>query len=306
MDFDQIATFVEVAHSGSFSRAAQRLYRTQPAISTQVRLLEKQCGQPLFVRHARQVELTVAGRILLRYGERLRELRNAAVAELETMRQHPRGSIAIAANEATVLYVLPEAILQFKRDYPDVRLEIVRNFSRKIIEKVLENAVDFGVVTLPFKHMHLHVLPIHRDEMVLLAPPDHPLAQRASVRLEEAIEYPLLYPKTGQTRQKLDRRLRKFGDRLKISMELASVETIKKYVATGMGITLMSSSFAQVERAAGTLRVIPLEGEKIYRDLALIYHRQKYICPVAEAFLSTMRRHFSAAISAPGQALRSG
>src|SRR5437867_954159 len=99
MDFDQIATFVEVAHAGSFSRAALRLYRTQPAISTQVRLLEKQCGQPLFVRHARQVELTVAGRILLRYGERLRELRNAAVAELEAMRQHPRGSIAIAANE---------------------------------------------------------------------------------------------------------------------------------------------------------------------------------------------------------------
>ena len=82
MDFEQISTFVEVAHAGSFSRAAQRLYRTQPAVSTQVRLLEKQCGQALFVRHARQVELTTAGQILLGYGERLRELRQAAVAEL--------------------------------------------------------------------------------------------------------------------------------------------------------------------------------------------------------------------------------
>mgnify|MGYP001577242833 CR=1 FL=1 len=131
MDFDQIATFVEVAHQGSFSRAAQQLYRTQPAISTQMRLLEKQCGQPLFVRHARKVELTVAGKILLRYGERLRELDSAALAELKQMRRQPRGRLVLAANEATVLYVLPSMILQFQRDYPDVRLEIIRNFSRK-------------------------------------------------------------------------------------------------------------------------------------------------------------------------------
>ena len=297
MDFEQIATFVEVAHSGSFSRAAQRLYRTQPAISTQVRLLEKQCGQPLFVRHARQVELTVAGKILLRYGERLRELQATALSELEAMRQHPRGSVAVAANEATVLYVLPSMILEFKRDYPDVRLEITRNFSRKIVEKVLENSVDFGVVTLPFKHAHLYVMPIHRDEMAVLAPPDHPLARRPAVRLEEVVEYPLLYPKTGQTRLQLDRHLRRFQDRMKISMELASVETIKKFVASGMGITLMSSTFAKAEHAAGTLRVIPLEGEKIYRDLGLIYHRHKYICPVSEAFLRTIRRCFGDAIT---------
>ena len=296
MDFEQIATFVEVAHAGSFSRAAQRLYRTQPAISTQVRLLEKQCGQTLFVRHARQVELTLAGKILLRYGERLRELRAAAVSELEDMRRRPRGRVVIAANEATVLYILPAMILQFKRDYPDVRLEIIRNFSRKIIEKVLENTVDFGVVTLPFKHAHLNVLPIHKDEMVVLAPADHPLARYPVVRLEQVVEYPLLYPKTGQTRIQLDRYLRKFQDRVKISMELASVETIKKFVATGMGITLMSSSFFRAEEAAGILRGIPLE-ERIPRELGLIYHRHKYICPVSEAFLAVVRRHFIDGVS---------
>ena len=292
MDFDQIATFVEVAHQGSFSRAAQQLYRTQPAISTQMRLLEKQCGQPLFVRHARKVELTVAGKILLRYGERLRELDSAALAELKQMRRQPRGRLVLAANEATVLYVLPSMILQFQRDYPDVRLEIIRNFSRKIIEKVLENTADFGVVTLPFKHAHLHVLPIYRDEMAVLAPPDHPLARKTAARLEEVVEYPMLYPKTGQTRHQLDQHLRKFQDRVKISMELASVETIKKFVATGMGITLMSRSFARAEHDAGLLRVIPLEGPPIVRELGVIYHRQKYICPVGAAFLATVRRHF--------------
>ena len=292
MDFDQITTFVEVAHAGTFSRAAQRLYRTQPAISTQIRLLEKHCGQPLFLRQARRVELTVAGRILLRYGERLRELRDAALADLEAMRRHPRGRVVIAANEATVLYILPAMILEFKRAYPEVRIEIIRNFSRKIVEKVLENTADFGVVTLPYKHAHLHVLPIHRDEMVVLVPPGHPLARHSAVRLEQVIEYPLLYPKTGQTRLQLDRHLLKYQDRVKISMELASVETIKKYVATGMGITLISSAFAQAEKAAGVLRVIPLAGEKIYRELGLIHHRQKYICPVAEAFLASVRRHF--------------
>jgi DNA-binding transcriptional LysR family regulator len=292
MDFDQITTFVEVAHAGSFSRAAQKLFRTQPAISTQVRLLEKHLGQMLFLRHARQVELTVAGRILLRYGERLRELRAAAVNDLERMRQQPRGRVVIAANEATVLYVLPAMILEFKRAYPDVRLEILRNFSRKIVEKVLENTVDFGIVTLPFKHPHLQVLPLHRDEMVVLTPPDHPLARQPAARLEQVVEYPLLYPKTGQTRIQLDKHLRRYQDRLKISMELASVETIKKYVATGMGVTLMSASFVRAEEAAGTLRVIPLAGEQIYRELGLIHHRHKYLCPVSEAFLSAVRRHF--------------
>jgi DNA-binding transcriptional LysR family regulator len=299
MDFDQITTFVEVAHAGSFSRAAQKLFRTQPAISTQVRLLEKHLGQMLFLRQARQVELTVAGRILLRYGERLQELRSAALADLERMRQYPRGRLVIAANEATVLYLLPAVILEFKRAYPDIRLEILRNFSRKIVEKVLENTVDFGIVTLPFKHAHLQVLPIHRDEMVVLTPPDHPLARQPAVRLEQVVEFALLYPKTGQTRIQLDKHLRRCQDRLRISMELASVETIKKYVATGMGITLMSASFARAEEAAGTLRVIPLSGDKIYRELGLIHHRHKYICPVAEAFLSTVRRHFGGPTAEP-------
>ncbi len=291
MDFEQIATFVEVAHAGSFSRAAQRLYRTQPAVSTQVRILEKRCGQPLFVRHARQVELTVAGRILLRYGERLKELQQAAVADLEAMRQQPRGRLAIAANEATVLYILPVVLQEFKRRHPGVKLEVTRNFSRKIIEKVLENAVDFGVITLPFKHPHLHILPIHKDELAVLVPPGHPLSARRAVRLEEVVEYPLLYPKTGQTRLQLDRQLRRFQDRLRISMELASVETIKKFVATGLGVTLISRCFAQQEHLTGVLRLVPLE-ERIHRELGLIYHRHKYLCPVAQAFLAEVRRHF--------------
>ncbi len=293
MDFDQLTTFVEVARLGSFSRAAQRLYRTQPAISTQMRVLEKQCGQPLFVRHARKVELTVAGKILLRYGERLQELRSAATSALVEMRRRPQGRLVLAANEATVLYVLPRMILEFKREYPDVRLEIIRNFSRKIIEKVLENTADFGVVTLPFRHAHLQILPIYRDEMAVLVPSGHALAQQPAVRLEQVIEYPLLYPKTGQTRHQLDLHLRKYRDRVQISMELASVETIKKFVATGMGITLMSRSFAEAEHAAGVLRIIPLEGPPIWRELGLIYHKQKYICPVGEAFLATARRHFA-------------
>ena len=292
MDFDQIRTFVEVARCLSFSRAAQALYRTQPAVSTQMRVLERHCGQLLFERRSRRVELTVAGRILLRYGERLQELHASTVRDLEALQRRPRGKLTLAANEATVLYVLPAMILDFKRRYPDVRLEIIRNFSRKIIEKVLENTADFGVVTLPFKHPHLHVLPLFRDEMAVLTPPGHPLTRRPAARLEEVVDYPLLYPKTGQTRHHLDQHLRKFQDRVKISMELASVETIKKFVATGMGITIMSRAFAKEEEAAGVLSVIPLEGTRFHRELGLIYHKHKYICPVGEAFLETIRRHF--------------
>ena len=288
MDFDQVRTVIEIAKHKSFSRAAEHLYRTQPAISKQVRSLEQELGQRLFLRTGRQVELTPAGRILLEHCEQLAELRRQAQEALQRMAVAPRGRLAIGANEATSLYVLPPVFARFHASYPDIRLRIHRNFTRKLVERVLANALDFAVVSLPVEEKDLTVLPLFRDELLWIVPPRHPLAGQRSLTVEQVAEHPLIFPRTGRTRALFESIFAARALEPRISLELASVEAIKKFVAAGMGISLISRSFAAEEAAAGMVRLVPLQGVKLTRELGLIHHRDKSICPVMNAFLTVV------------------
>jgi DNA-binding transcriptional LysR family regulator len=149
--------------------------------------------------------------------------------------------------------------------------------------------VEVGVVTLPQNVPNLEVLPVHRDEMQVVMPANHPLAKQRSVTLDEMVQYPLIMPKTGRTRVMLDRLLRDKRNELQISMELASVETIKKFVGAGLGLSLLSKSYAQAEVAAGLLKLVPLEGIKIQRELGLIYRRDRYLSLPAKVFIEAVR-----------------
>jgi len=289
MDYDQLASFLEVAKLQSFSRAAEKIYRTQPAISAQVRLLEQECGEKLFDRSGKKVLLTPAGEILRRYAEKLMETQKEALQAIAELNQTPRGKLSIGANEATCLYVLPKTFARFKQLYPLVQISIYRNFSHKILQKVQEGAVDMGIVTLPQTANNMEVISVFRDEVQVVVPKNHPLAKKKSVTMEEVAFYPLILPKTGHTRVVFDRLLRPFRDKLQISMELASVETIKKFVGAGLGISLISRTYGQPEVAAGVLKLIPLEGQKLYRELGLIFRRDRYLSLPAKVFIEVVR-----------------
>jgi DNA-binding transcriptional LysR family regulator len=289
MDYDQLGSFLEVAKLQSFSRAAEKLFRTQPAISAQVRLLEQECGEKLFDRSGKKVLLTPAGEILSKYAERMLELHKEALRTIAELNQTPRGKLYIGANEATCLYVLPKAFARFKQLYPLVQISIYRNFSHKILQKVQEGAVDLGIVTLPHTMNNMEVLSVFRDEVQVVVPKNHPLAKNRSVAVEEMAQYPLILPKTGHTRVVIDRLLHEHRDHLQISMELASVETIKKFVGAGLGISLISRAYAQSEVSAGVLKLIPLEGQKIYRELGLVYRRDRYLSLPAKVFIEVVR-----------------
>jgi len=295
MDYDQLASFLEVAKLQSFSRAAEKIYRTQPAISAQVRLLEQECGEKLFDRSGKKVMLTPAGEILLRYAEKLLELQKEAKQAIAELNQTPRGKLSIGANEATCLYVLPKTFAKFKQLYPLVQISIYRNFSHKILQKVHEGAVEMGIVTLPQTANNMEVIPVFRDEVQVVVPKNHPLAKKKSVTVEEISQHPLILPKTGHTRVVFDRLLRPFRDKLQISMELASVESIKKFVGAGLGISLISRTYGQPEVAAGVLKLIPLEGQKLYRELGLIYRRDRYLSLPAKVFIEAVRESVPAA-----------
>lgn len=289
MDYDQLASFLEVAKLQSFSRAAEKIFRTQPAISAQVRLLEQECGEKLFDRSGKKVLLTPAGEILHRYAEKLLDLQKEALQAIAELNQTPRGKLHIGANEATCLYVLPKTFARFKQLYPLVSISIYRNFSHKIIQKVQEGAVELGIVTLPQAVNNTEIIPVFRDEVQVVVPKKHPLAKSRSVAVEEVAKHPLILPKTGHTRVVIDRLLRDHRSHLQISMELASVETIKKFVGAGLGISLISRTYAQPEVAAGLLRLVPLEGQKLYRELGLIYRRDRYLSLPARVFIDVVR-----------------
>src|SRR5215470_19267075 len=142
MDFDHLVTFLEIAKQGSFSRAGQKLYRSQPAVSAQIRQLEQEYGQKLFDRVGKSIQLTSAGEALLEYAAKLLTLRNESLRAVADHASTPRGVLSIGANEATCLYVLPEVFDEYHRLYPLVQISIYRNFSRKILERVEDGTID--------------------------------------------------------------------------------------------------------------------------------------------------------------------
>ena len=290
MDFDQLVTFTEVAKQGSFSRAGQKVFRSQPAVSAQIRQLEMEYGEKLFDRIGKSVRLTPAGEVLLEYAHRLINLRNESVRAVADHHDTPRGALALGANEATCLYVLPEVFARFHTEFPQVQISVYRNFSAKILQKIDDGSLDLGIVTLPVNVPSLEILPIFRDQLLLMVSVQHPLAKRGTVRIGEIAEYPLIFPKTGYTRQVLDKLFRPYRSHLQISMELASVGMIKRFVAANLGASLMSVTYAHEEVRAGEAKLIPIHGVDLWRELGLVYRRDRSLPRTAEAFIALMKQ----------------
>ena len=289
MDFDHLITFLEIAKQGSFSRAGQKLYRSQPAVSAQVRQLEEEYGQKLFDRVGKSVRLTVAGEALLDYANKLLTLRNESLRAVADQAATPRGTLAVGANEATCLYVLPDIFAEYSRRFPGVQISIYRNFSHKVLEKVEDGTVDVGIVTLPVKSPSLRVHTIWRDHLVLMTNPSNPLASHKTVRTSEIAEQPLIFPKTGFMRQVLDKQFRPFRSHLRITMELPSIGMIKRFVAAGLGVSIISQSFAQDEVRAGQAKLIPISDMDVWRELGLVYRRDRTLPRSASAFVALVR-----------------
>jgi DNA-binding transcriptional LysR family regulator len=289
MNLDQLRNFREVAVHRSFTLAAEKLFRTQPAISTQVRMLEEELGEKLFDRIGKKVCLTQAGEILLPYAERMLHLHDEAKLAVLELNATPKGKLLIGANESTCLYVLPQIFANFKGKYPEVQISIYRNFSRKVLPKILDNQLDFGIVTLPVADKNLHIIPIAEDELTLITSAQHPLAGKKTVAMQDLLPYPLIFHKIGTTRERIMKQFGKKWEKLNISMELASLETIKKFVAIGMGISIVPRSYALQESAEGTLCLVKIKNLNIKRKLGLIFRKDRYLSMASRAFLDVVQ-----------------
>src|SRR5437773_10019002 len=286
MDFDQLETFLEVARHASFSRAAEKRFRTQPAISSQIRGVEEEVGAKLFDRSGGKVSLTAAGKAFQKYVEDTLDARKAMLVAIAEMERVPRGEIVVGANEGTCLHILPEVFAHFKKQYPDVAVNIKRSDYAKVLESVIDNSVDFGVVSMPVTDNRLTAVLIHRDELVLIAPPRHPLAKLKAASAKDIAQYPLLMPKVGHTRDALDELFHQQKLKPRYSMELDSSELLKRFVAADVGVGFISRSNVQEDVQAKVLAAIPLaDAAPIRRDLALVFRKDKALSRAALAFI---------------------
>lgn len=285
MDFDQLNTFLEVARLNSFSKAAETCFRTQPAISSQIRALEEEVGAKLFDRSGGKVSLTASGKAFQKYAEQQMEARKQMISTLAEMERVPRGELIVGANEGTCLHILPEVFAEFKKKYPSVAVNIRRAERAKILESIIDNSVDFGVISMPVPDNRLTVVQVHRDELVIIAAARHPLAKLKSASVAEACKFPLLLPKVGRTRDALEQLFDERRLKPNISMELDSSELLKRFVAADVGVGFIARSNVVEDVKAGALAAVPMSDAQIRRDLALVFRKDKALSRAALAFI---------------------
>ena len=290
MDFDQLNTFVAVAELGNFSRAGERVFRSQSAVSAQIRLLEEEYGARLFDRTKKAAKLTPAGELLLEHARRLIAARDESLRAVADAGELVRGVLSIGANETTFLYVLPEILSRYHQANPMVRVSVYRNFSHKVLQKLEDDQIELGVVTLPVRSPMLMVTPIFRDALVWIAPPSSPLAGKRKVTLAEIAEHGLIFHKTGSMRRLMERQLRPFRERLAVTMELTSAELVKKFVAAGLGASMISKRFVRNEIREGSLKILDVDAETSHRELGVVVREGKTLSRAAQAFLEQVEK----------------
>lgn len=292
MEMSQLEFFVKVAEEGSFSRAADRVSRTQPAVSISIRRLEEEIGAPLFDRAQKAPVLTDVGHVVLDFAQRILSLRDQASEAVSEMRTLESGRVRIGANESTSLYLLPEIILAFREKYPRIKLEISRFPSDQLPREVLERNVDFALLAFEPKDRDLESFPVLQDELVLIMHPNHHLASSRSVTVKElGHESFLAHNVKSGSRQKVVDTFAKLNTPLNISLELATVETIKRFVQKRMGLAFVPRMCVTDELARGTLKTVPVKGLTYTRTLWATHRRGVVHGPAVAAFLKVLRRH---------------
>ena len=286
LNFHQLRIFYTVASAGSFSKASEELFISQPAVSVQVKSLEEFFGIPLIDRSGRALRLTDAGRVVFDHAQRLFNTSEAMVAAVEELKGLQAGRLTIASSTTPGDYLLPELIGQFKGHYPQVEVALHITNTPGIVRRLLQHETDLGFVGDPLDHDELKVLPFRRDEIVVFARPSHRLARAARVRPEDIHGEEFVLREMGSaTRKWAEEGLRGVGASYKVVMELGSNEAVKRAVAAGLGLGMLSRYALDMEVASGALCILNIHGLRSHRWLYLAHNRRAHLTRVQEAFI---------------------
>jgi DNA-binding transcriptional LysR family regulator len=290
MDILQLEHFLAVVDERSFTRAAERLYRTQSALSQSVKKLEEELGASLFVRDVHDVSLTEAGKLLVDYGRRMIVLRDEATRKLGQLKSLETGALSIAAHESAAVYLLPGPIRAYLQRYPDVKVGIYRSRLEEIPSRVMDRAVEVGFVKEEPVFHELQSVDVHSDEMVLIAPPHHPLVLRPRVSIHELDGIPfIVHHLCSSTEDVISRLFEQHKRRLHVVAELWSFENIKSFVREDVGLAIVPRITVMQELRDGVIAEIPVDEIKIPRRTLMIF-RRNYLSDSAMELIKLVKR----------------
>jgi DNA-binding transcriptional LysR family regulator len=286
MDLMQLEMFVATAELRNVRRAAERVFRTQPAVSMALRKLEEELGAPLFDRSSKgNYILTQTGEVLFTAARRLLELRDETVSQIKELHSLEGGRVRIGANESAGNYLLPSLIESFHDKHPKVRIEVLRQNSRQLIHDIRENSVDLALISFLPDERDIEAFPVMKDELILVASPEHPVAHRGKVMIRElGGEDFIAHTVTSPSRHKVVEAFRETETPLRIVMEVAMIETIKKLIAMKLGIGFVPEMCVRDEILRGELVRIPTDGFQYERTLWLARRRTATHSHAADEF----------------------
>lgn len=285
MDINQLEVLSVVARERSFSRAAEVLNRTQPAISQSIRRLEQEIGEKLFDRSSKDGTLTLAGEVLLDYAKQMLNLRQTAHTAIREIRDLHQGKVTISANEHTVFYLLP-IVERFRQEHPQIKIEVQRGVASRIPKEIMAREAELGIVSFKPNDDSVVALSVFTDELALVVAPNHRLASQTEVSVKElGAESFIAHNAPSPYRQKVIETFEKYRTRLSISIELPSLEAIKILVEKGVGVALVPKLTAQNEIASGRLKTLSVKEMKLERKLNIIYRRNSVLSHAAKIFL---------------------
>jgi len=288
MELSELRVFLRVAAERSFSRAATKLHRTQPAVSQAVRRLEESVGERLFDRATKDARLTDAGRLLRDYAERLLRLSDEAEAAVKDLRDLRRGRVLLGANEASVHVVLP-LINRFRTLHPLVHLDVRRVPARQIGAEVAHGSLDFGVLTFQPAEPRLGSITLGHDELVMLVHPSHPLAGAKEVTLSECARQTVIaHNDPSHMRDRVLRLFEQHHIPANILISLPSLEGIKRAVSMQLGVALLPRRCAELEIERGELVALAMPEIRLRRQVRMVFRRGGERSHAATAFLESM------------------
>lgn len=290
MDLLQLEHFLAVVDERTFTRAAERVGRTQPAVSQSIKKLEEEVGAPLFARDVHDVSLTEAGRVLADYARRMVNLRDEAMRQVAGVKALKSGTLTIAAHESAAVYLLPAALRSYLRKFPDIKVGIHRARLDEIPRQVMDRQVDVGFVKDEPAFHELQSIEVHSDQMVCIGSPNHHLAGRSSVSVRDlGSERFVLHHLCSTTAEAILRLFAQHSTHCRVVAEVWSFENIKSFVQEEVGLAIVPGITVRQELAERTLVRIPLRELSIPRRTLMIYRDQGYVSDSARELIKVVR-----------------
>lgn len=286
MNLNQLWIFYNVVIHKGFSSAGEALFLTQPAISTQIKLLEESYKVKLFERHGRKIELTDAGKILFSYAEKIFTLAREAENVIEDTKELKRGTIKISASLTMGTYYLPDILNIFKKQYPNIEIQMTVGNSEFVVQNILSFNSDLGFLAQQISNEKLLIHPFIEEELVLIVPPSHEYATRKNIEFNKINGQNFIMREKGSgTRDEIENKFKNENIKVNVIMELGSNESIKRAVEAGLGVSILPANVVKREAKSGLLKIIHFSGKKFTRKFYIVYHKDKYISNLIKSFL---------------------